>query len=123
MLVTDDTSQLERSGLISLSFKNWYMPVTSEASKHLTMVSFEAFSDNFAFLLSLVNSKLIPEQGDGVIVGEDVVANVMGASVEDIEKKRMSWARMSWERTSWGGRHTLYTISYCAFTVRKHTPY
>ena len=69
MLVTDDTSQLDRSALILLDFKNAPMSVTSEVSKHPTLVLFETFSANIASLLSFDNTKLVSlKQGGGVVV-------------------------------------------------------
>ena len=58
------------------------MLVTSEVSKHSTMVLFEEYI--FLCGVSLVNTKLIPRQGNGVVVGEDILADVVGASVKDI---------------------------------------
>ena len=69
MLVTDDTSQLDRSALILLDIKNLPMSVTSEVSKHRTMVSFEKLSANIVLLLSFDNTKLVSlKQGGGVVV-------------------------------------------------------
>ena len=45
------------------------MSVTSEVSKHRTMVSFEKLSANIVLLLSFDNTKLVSlKQGGGVVV-------------------------------------------------------
>ena len=68
MVVIEDTSQLERSALIPVSWKSVFMFVTFDVSKHLITSLFKKLSNNF-FLAVLSFNTTLSGQDDWVIWG------------------------------------------------------
>jgi len=66
MVVTEDTSQLERSALIPVPLKSFFMVVTFDVSKHLITSLYTELTDNSSSALLSFKTTLL-EQGDWVI--------------------------------------------------------